>query len=1027
MTDEKEESRAIVAYLVEKFRKNASDYLSPSYNETQARTDFVTPLLQAFGWDVYNNKGLPTGYREVFEEATVEVGAEKASKKPDYELRLAKQRKLFVEAKKPSVRIDKEKAPAFQVRRYGYSASLPISVLTNFHQLAIYDCVPMPSDKEDAHVARLYLFSYEDFEKNFDLLWDLLSREFVYSGKFDEFFEVDVTRHGSQQFDDYFLGQVRDWRMRLAKDIHANTPGISPKELAYVVQLFLSRIVFLRICEDRDLEKYETLRSVIPGSTFNEFIAILRLADKFYNSGIFRLLDDQSIGARISDDVLKIIISELYYPHCPYTFAVVETGVLGEIYEQFLGEEIEVNAGVVNILLKPEVRESGGVVPTPRYIVNSIIERTVVPLIKGKSPQQLRSFTVIDPCCGSGIFLLAAFELIANHYLDWYIADGAEKHAGESIFEGAKGFWHLTFEEKRKILLNHIRGVDIDDSAVQVARLSLYLKILEDESRASLTDSFIQTKTPVLPDLDKYILSGNSLISEKDWRNAYGKLSLADIKTLKKVSAFSWEDAFKEDFDACGEAGFDAIIANPPYVRIQHITNYSPEEAAYYRNQHAPYSTAKTDNFDKYALFIERALSLLKSKGRLGVIVPNKFMSIRSGKALRILLTERSCLEEIVHFGVKRVFGVNALNYTCLLSIDNAGSNADIRLERVDSLKDWRYGKVGALSAIPRHQLSGEPWRFSETSVSMLFDRIRKKFPETLSSVAEIFVGLQTSADDVYIVKPTAENSGEVWVSWAGKEWPVERGILRSCLYDVKITAYCKPKSNTWMIFPYEFIQNAKGKTLARLIPPDDFEARFPKCFAYLKARRIELESRNITGGAASDKQWYQFGRSQSLTKFNTPKIILPALSTEPKYAYDEENTVLTGGGNGPYYLIRKKSEKTISNYYLLAILNHPLSEAFVRTGTSIFGGGYYSHGKQFIQGLPIPIPSLAVMAEIDELVGGVILALAEMIKAKAPKQKREAENEAKILKSEIEKRISAIFGLSEEDLEVAKSVPIPD
>ena len=166
----KDEARARVVALVQAFRQNADEYsrAGSSYNETQARTEFITPLLEAFGWDVYNGLRHPLDLREVFEEATVEVGEERLSKKPDYELRLARQRKFFVEAKKPSVRIDREPAPCFQIRRYGFSASLPISVLTNFNQLAIYDCLPVPRENDDPSVARIKLYSFEQFESHFD-------------------------------------------------------------------------------------------------------------------------------------------------------------------------------------------------------------------------------------------------------------------------------------------------------------------------------------------------------------------------------------------------------------------------------------------------------------------------------------------------------------------------------------------------------------------------------------------------------------------------------------------------------------------------------------------------------------------------------------------------------------------------------------------------------------------------------------------------------------------------------------------
>jgi hypothetical protein len=591
--NEKTAARARVADLVRSFERNEADYLSATYNETQARTDFITPLLEAFGWDVHNTAGQTMALREVIEEATVEVGEERLSKKPDYELRLARQRKLFVEAKKPSIRIDRSRDSAFQTRRYGYSASLPIAVLTNFHQLAVYDCKPPPVETDAPHVARLLLAGYEEFEARFDELWPLLSRQTVYSGEFDRRFAVDIARHGTEQFDDLFLGQVRSWRERLAADIHANTPGLSPSELTYAVQLFLSRIVFLRICEDREIERYETLKNLPEAHTFDALMAELRRADGLYDSGLFRLLDDARLGIRVSDAVLHSIIAELYVPHSPYTFAVVETEVLGEIYEQFLGEEITVTgSGSIEIARKPEVRESGGVVPTPRYIVDAIVERTLVPALSGKSPAALASFTVADMCCGSGVFLLSAFEFILDHYLSWYLSNNPTEHIGQTIYEVVAGRWRLTFEEKRRILLTHIRGVDIDPNAVEVTRFSLLLKLIEDETAEALRDYVARQRSRALPSLDDTIRAGNSLVSPAEWTTVRGAMPAV---LHNKVNPFDWSTEFPDEM---GRGGFDVIVGNPPYIRIQNMTAYSPEEVAFYKNPLSPYLTARQDNFD---------------------------------------------------------------------------------------------------------------------------------------------------------------------------------------------------------------------------------------------------------------------------------------------------------------------------------------------------------------------------------------------------------------------------------------------
>ena len=1015
-------TRNRVAELVRNFQRNEPDYLRIGYNETQARTDFITPLLEAFGWDVHNVAGQPLGLREVIEEATVEVGEERLSKKPDYELRLARQRKLFIEAKKPSVRIDRDRAAAFQTRRYGYSASLPIAVLTSFHQLAIYDCVPRPAETDEAHVARLLLVRYDEFMARFDELWPLLSREAVYSGDFDRRFAVDVTRRGADQFDDFFLRQVRSWRERLAVDIHANTPGLSPAELTYAVQLFLSRIVFLRICEDREIERYETLKGLPIANTFDALMTELRRADDFYDSGLFRLLDDAPLAIRISDDTLLAIISELYYPQSPYTFSVVETEVLGQIYELFLGEVITIGKrGAVEIVSKPEVRESGGVVPTPRYIVDAIVERTLTPALADRSPAELAGFTAADICCGSGIFLLSVYEFILDHCLSWYLSNNPANHIGRTMYEVAAGQWRLTFDEKRRILLAHIRGVDIDSNAVEVARFSLLLKLIEGETVEGLRDYVTRHRTAALPALDATIRCGNSLVGQAEWTAAGGQMTTA---LNDKINPFTWSDEFPDEMR---HGGFHVIVGNPPYIRIQNMTAYSPEEVAFYQNLASPYSTARQDNFDKYALFIERMLTLLQPDGRIGVIVPHKFMTTQAGRALRRLITDGQFLEEVVNFGVKPVFGRGVANYTCILVFDRRG-RADVRVEQIGTLTAWRYGQLGTVTDVPARTLGEGTWQFADAETRVIFDRVRAQFPDRLEQVAEIFVGVQTSADAIYIFRAASKTRATVTLHWNSRDWPIERGILRPCFLDVRsIPAYARPAANAWMIFPYILEAGRNGATKARLIQPADMARQFPGCWAYLKARRAELERRKVTGGTAADRQFYQFGRSQSLIKFDGPKIVLTVLSREPRYAYDDTNIMATGGGNGPYYMIRPRPGMLVTNYYLLAVLNHPLSEAFVRTNTSSFQGGYYSHGKQFIENLPVPLLAEPERAVIEALVENMIEALRGVAAARTPRERNLRERQAAALRAQIEARVTDAFGLSEADMEIVRAVPVPE
>lgn len=1018
-TTVREEAWSRVAELVKRFKRNETDHLHTTYNETQTRTEFITPLLEAFGWDVPNKAGLPLAYREVIEEATVEVGEERVAKKPDYELRLARQRKIFVEAKKPSVHIDRDRSPAFQTRRYGYSASLPISIVTNFHQLAIYDCHQLPLETDEAHIARIMLVQYNDYESSFDELWGLLSREAIYSGAFDRRFNVATTRRGADQFDDYFLRQVQDWRKRLAIDIWANTPDLSVEELTYSVQLFLSRIVFLRICEDREIEKYETLKNLDTSAVFDGLMTILRRADEFYDSGLFALLDDKRLGIRISDATLANIVRELYYPNSPYTFSVVQTEVLGEIYEQFLGEVITVQDGAVTIVDSPEVRVSGGVVPTPSFIADRIVKQTMDASLSGKSPAELNGFTVADICCGSGIFLLSAYEYLLDHYLKWYLSDGSANYSGRRIYDAGAGLWRLTFEEKRRILLLHLRGIDIDPNAVELTQFSLLLKLIEDESVDSLKEYVKAQKQPALPSLCDTIRCGNSLVDAAEWKIACGVMSV-DLR--RKVNPFTWAEEFPEEMTV---GGFSVIVGNPPYVRIQNMVAYSKEEVAYYKHNASPYKTAHQDNFDKYALFIERSLALVHGNGQIGVIVPHKFMTIQAGRALRTLLTDPLIIENITHFGAKQVFGRDTSNYTCILVLNRAGTGT-VRFERTGPLEAWRYGKKGQVTYLNAGEISQDPWQLADQEVSDLFDRIRNRCPVQLLDLAEITVGVQTSADGIFIGREIISDTNTITCQWNGRAWQIEKNIVRPCIHDVKLCAFGHPVPNAWIIFPYELVEDINGRIRARLFQPDVMADRYPLCWEYLSSRRQELEKRNIVGGRADERQWYQYGRSQSLTKFDQPKIIFPVLSVEPRYAYDAPNTLFTGGGNGPYYMVRARDDTNISTFFLLAVLNHPLSEALVRTSTSTFRGGYYSHGRQFIKNIPIPVPTEAQGIAIETKTRELIEVVDEYKTSRIPSARARKKRVVTDLRKEVEDLVSECFGLSDADMDIVKSVPIP-
>jgi Eco57I restriction-modification methylase len=292
------------------------------------------------------------------------------------------------------------------------------------------------------------------------------------------------------------------------------------------------------------------------------------------NSGLFHFRDERdreekpdtlTPALEVGDRLLRRIIRGLYYPESPHEFSVLSVDVLGQVYEQFLGKVIRLTRSGHRAVVeeKPEVRKAGGVYYTPTYIVDYIVEKTVGKLLEGKRPgprggaSRLR---IVDPACGSGSFLIGAYQYLLDWHRDRYVEDGPEKWSRQ-LYQGQGGQWHLTIDEKKRILLNNIHGVDIDPQAVEVTKLSLLLKVLEGESEASLATQLRMFQERALPDLDDNIKCGNTLIGT-DFHHSE-QTALLDYEEYERINAFNWKTAFPQIFSG-DNPGFDAVIGNPP-------------------------------------------------------------------------------------------------------------------------------------------------------------------------------------------------------------------------------------------------------------------------------------------------------------------------------------------------------------------------------------------------------------------------------------------------------------------------------
>ncbi len=648
---------AIIHKLVETFEQNLDSYRF-SKNETELRREFLDKFFTALGWDVANEKGYDELGKEVIHEFSVDVAGQQ--KKADYAFRVGRGEKFdfLVEAKKPSVKIESSQDAAFQIRRYGWSAKLPINILTDFEHFAVYDCRTKPSYSDKASMGRIMLIHYKDYVSRWNEIVEIFSPEAVRKGSFAKYAEGMKGKKGTADVDDAFLQEIERWRELLAKNIALRNENIDIAGLNYSVQMTIDRIVFLRICEERGIEPENQLLEITnTDKVYEELCELFKRADTKYNSGLFHFKNEKEIVSRpddltlsldIDDKVLKDIISNLYYPKSPYAFLYIPSDILGQVYERFLGKVIRLTAGhSAKVEEKPEVRKAGGVYYTPTYIVEYIVKNTVGKLVENKSPKDVASLKIVDPACGSGTFLLGAYQFLLDWHLNWYSENEPEKaEKNKAIVKVGDGY-RLTTAKKKEILLNNIYGVDVDAQAVEVTKLSLLLKVLENAS-----GQLGLGMERVLPDLGNNIKCGNSLIGFDYFEGSL----FPDEAERTRINPFNWRNEFKEVF---AKGGFNAVVGNPPYVEIVGI---EWNDRRYYESVYSV-----KGRFDLYTLFILKATQICNNGGYWGFVIPNKFATNLQFAQIRQNILETQRLNSLLSYDGYQFknAGVNSIVICC--------------------------------------------------------------------------------------------------------------------------------------------------------------------------------------------------------------------------------------------------------------------------------------------------------------------------------------------------------------------------
>jgi len=989
---------AIVATLIDRFEQNRESYKSQGYNETQVRREFLDPFFEALGWDVANKQGHAEAYKDVIHEDAIKIGGN--TKAPDYCFRIGGARKFFLEAKKPAVNLKDDLSPAYQLRRYAWSAKLPLSILTDFEEFAVYDCRtrPNPSDKPSA--GRILYLTYREYLSKWDEIASIFTKDAVLKGSFDKYAVTDRKR-GTATVDAEFLKEIETWREELAKNIAVRNPTLSVHELNFSVQRTIDRLIFLRICEDRGVEPYAQLQALLNGQNiYGRLRYLYEQADDRYNSGLFHFRpekdraespDDLTPRLKIDDKVLKDILGRLYYPQSPYEFSVFPTEILGQVYEQFLGKVIRLTAGhQAKVEEKPEVKKAGGVYYTPAYIVEYIVKQTVGTLCEDKTPKQISKLRILDPACGSGSFLIGAYRYLLNYHRDWYVKDSPETRRKE-LFQAASGEWRLTTQEKKRILLNNIYGVDIDSQAVEVTKLSLLLKVLEGESDETLKRQLSFVHERALPDLGQNIKCGNSLIGPDYFA---GQL-MPDEDEMRRVNPFDWKAEFPEIMKA---GGFDAVIGNPPYVRQESLSVFKDYLAQRYE--------AYDGVADLYAYFMEKSVTLLREGGRFSFIVSSSFLRTTYGEALRRTLKKQAAVLRILDFGGLPVFENAKDTYVCIPLLAKTKQPPRIEVSRIPS-PDFASLDDSAIHhrfTIPQERLSQEAWSLKSDEEAAVFEKVMKVGKPLGEFVnGQICYGIKTGLNEAFIID-TATRKALIAADKSSAQ------LIKPLLGGEDIRRYIFNETGLWLIF------TRRGVNITQ----------YPAIREHLSKWKAQLapkkSSKDKVGRKPGRYAWYEIQDDVAYFQvFDGVKIIYPDIAKGPRFMLDSDGHYLA---NTAYCL-------GTDDRYLLGVLNSKLFWFAISNLSIPFGvrAGQYRYRLIYQYMGKVPIRVIDFTAKADKERHGRMLTLVEgmldlhqrVAAAAHPDDKTRLQRQIDVTDQEIDRLVYALYGLTEEEITIAE------
>jgi hypothetical protein len=839
--------------------------------------------------------------------------------------------------------------------------------------------------------------------------------------------------------DEIVRKKIEGWRNRLARNIALRNHNLESVQLNTVVHKIIDGMIFLRICENRGIERPGILKELLTGDEIlPRLMTIYEYADSRYDAGLFSFNWDNDGGNRssppdsrfdISDSVLKEIITGLYRLSDPEnTSPSLSPFPLGRIYEQVFTRSARMHGSHQAVIEDTADFKSAGIAgQIPHEIKQYMVKKTVDELVAGINPVMASKMRILDPACGSGTVLLIAFQYLLEWHLDWYIRNllpiidektictlcttfpgpeppGQLERESSGIdlpcpcpiertciygrIDGESS-WKLTLAEKKRILLNTIFGVDLDPRAVASTRFLLLLQLVMNEDEKTIAHQRALNPVGLLPDLQNNIKCGNSLVGEEYFD--FGQSHPFNFKEVQKINPFDWNSEFPE---ILRREGFDAVIVDLPF-----ISQKPSKDLQKYLQTH--YSVYTSDS-DLYPYFIEKSLALIRAGGKLSAIIPDQWLHAKQGRPLRRLLKDLE-IEEILDFPLLPE-STNAVLHPCTIRVSQKRPSNGFRVMvvRTETFHDLeKY--VNEHHHIRDQRTLGEAgWALDDQSTMELVRKLQSIGGSVEEYVmGQIYPGITTGCDEAFIL---SENTKNIYI----EEDPKNKEIIRPLIAQGDIQRYQPAEAGSYLIFI------PKGWTDARSGKAKDKFKWLKKTFPVI-ARHFEMYAKKLEAGENHGDYWWELPPNVYYTKKNQPILIIATLCPSPVCTYDRGKKLV----DDSFFVI------TWPDLYLLGILNSKLTR-FICLSSSLpdrsdLASAVHSSLKRY----PVYIPDfdnpidIDLHNRLDTLVLQILNLADRLSKAGTDHQKTTLGTRIGTIDRQIDELVYKLYGMNDEEIRI--------